>query len=190
MASCTPSSSSQLPRSAASAQASIRSASPPSCGVLAPQLLDQLAGLAGVLDVALGVHAEVLGGGRVRAVAVVLHQPLQLGRADLRLGALDHVQDREVLEQGLAGGPRAHAAGAQRQRHPRPGAAHGAGEALPETDVGVLLVGVGVEFRAPWRGSFLGRRAREQCERVDGVAVLARVEVSSGPVSSPAFQRM
>src|SRR5271169_3781068 len=58
-------------------------------GGLAPKLLDHLTGLAGVLDIALGVHPEVLGGGRVRTVAVVLHQPLQLGRADLRLGALD-----------------------------------------------------------------------------------------------------
>src|SRR5439155_10411718 len=73
----------------------------------AAELLDHSRRLCGVLAIAGAVLAEVLDRRTVAPVPVVRAQSLELRLRHPRLGRLDRVQHREVLEHALSGGPRA-----------------------------------------------------------------------------------
>ncbi len=69
-------------------------------------------------------------------------QALELRLRDRRLGGLDRVQHGETLEQIVPCPPGGRAVGRPGQRRGVLGRAKGAGEAVPQRDVGALLGGV------------------------------------------------
>ena len=138
----------------------------------ADQLLEQLAALGGVLDVAAAVDREVARAGRV-GDPVVLGEPLELRLGDLGLAALDRIEAGERREGAVTLGPDLDAIGGL-------GVGPGAGvaadrgrEPVPQVDVLALLGSVAVELGVV--GQIGGDLLRQRRDRGNGVAVLPGV---------------
>jgi TrmH family RNA methyltransferase len=144
------------------------------------QLADQVGSGLRVLDVARAVLGEVGGRRAFGRVAVVLDETLELRLGDGRLARLQHVQHREVLEQAVARRPGVGADARLRQRRMRGRAAAGFGEAVPQRDVLLLLLGVCAQARGVLRRRPLCGPVRGLREGHDSVPVLARVERQLG----------